>query len=187
MTRILLLACAALTLLGAAPKAGDVDAQTAPLLKSAETDATSGDWAAAAEELRTARELTAEAVGPIDPRTLHADMLLVQALTNAGQYEQAIAAGLEPLHVYSAPATKAHVDGLYLRYYMAAAFTNCRAKRCGDEAHRMRNVDALMEALLSGLSIYPKGDQRVASLRTSFAQTCKARYLPEDCAAADGK
>jgi hypothetical protein len=76
---------------------------------------------------------------------------------------------------------------LYLRYYLAEAFQRCRSARCGDETHRMGNVDALMEALMAGLATYPKGDNRVGELRATFTQTCLQRYEAADCAAANGK
>jgi hypothetical protein len=167
--------------------AADLDADSAPLLRHAEDAFEKKDYPAAIKDLTSVRDMALKLAGPNDTRTLHAGGLLVRALNGAGQYEQAIAEGIAPLHAYSQPATKASIDGLYLRYFMADAFAKCTAARCGDEAHRMGNVDALMQALMAGLSSYPKADSRVAALRASFAQTCMQRYLPADCAAANGK
>ena len=59
--------------------------------------------------------------------------------------------------------------------------------RCGPEGHRLTNIDALMETMLTALAAYPKGDARVAQLRTDFAAVCAQRYEPGDCAQAQGK
>src|SRR5262249_5020446 len=137
MQKLLFAAAAMLALIAAAP--ADLEAETAPLLKRAEAASGRGEWAAAIGDLRTVRDMAAQPVGASDPKTLHINTLLVQTLTQAGQYEQAIAEGVTPLRAYSAPATKNNIDGLYLRYYLAQAFQKCRATRCGDEAHRTGN------------------------------------------------
>jgi hypothetical protein len=186
MRKLLLLAAAALTVCGAA-YAADLDTDSAPLLKRAEDAFDKKDYPAAIKDLNAVRDMAMKLAGADDTRTLHARGLLVRALTGAGQYEQAIAEGIGPLHAFSQPATKASIDGLYLRYYLADAFAKCTAPRCGDETHRIGNVDALMQAMLAGLSTYKKSDARVAALRSSFSQTCMQRYLPADCAAANGK
>lgn len=186
MRKLFLLTAAALATLGAA-HAADLDADSAPLLKRAEDAFVKKDYPAAIKDLTDVRDMAVKVAGPNDTRTLHAESLLVRTLVGAGQYEQALAEGVKPLSAFSQPATKANIDGLYLRYYMADAFAKCTATRCGDEAHRMGNVDALMQALMAGLSSYPKNDARVASLRASFGQTCLQRYLAADCATANGK
>jgi hypothetical protein len=186
MLKTLLTAVAAFATFGVA-FAADLDADSAPLLKRAEDAYEKQDYAAAIKDLTAVRDMAVKQAGPNDPRTLKAGGLLVRALTGAGKYEQAIAEGIAPLHGFSQPTTKVSIDGLYLRYYMADAFAKCTAARCGNEAHRLGNVDALMQALLGGLSTYPKNDARVASLRANFAQVCMQRYLPADCAAANGK
>jgi hypothetical protein len=184
MTRSFLILCAALIFMGASPA---LETATAPLLKRAEAATKRGDWSAAVTDLRAVRDMAVKSAGANDPGALHAGTLLVQALTQAGNYDDAIAEGVAPLHAYSAPATKNNIDGLYLRYYLAEAFQRCRSARCGDEPHRMGNVDALMEALMAGLASYPKGDQRVGELRATFTQTCLQRYEAADCAAASGQ
>ena len=184
MLKPLFIAAAAFALIAAAL---GFEAEIAPLLKRAEAASEKGDWNAAIIDLRAVRDIASKKAGADDPQTLRAGTLLVQALTQSGQYEQAIAEGIAPLKTYSTPETKANIDGLYLRYSLAHAFSKCLAARCGDEPHRMGNVDALMEAMMAGLSTYKRGDTRVAELRAIFTETCTQRYEPTDCANANGK
>jgi hypothetical protein len=162
-------------------------AEASPLIQRAGAAGEKGKWEAAIADLRTARYILTREAGAKDPRTLHASVLLVQALIRAAHPEDAISEGVALLKSFDAIEGTPPPDALYLRYHLANAFTACTAPRCGPPEHRAKNVDALMEALLNGLAQYPKGDAKVAELRADFAQVCMQRYEPADCAGAQGK